>query len=126
MSKAIKQLQMDALRATFGNVRDLVVLSIKGLSATGETQFRAAMRKKKIRLQVVKNSFTRRVFKELGLSVPEESPFWSGNTTFAWGAGSIAELSRGIDTELKDAKKGPQYKDKVTIKGAIADGQIVS
>ena len=62
MSKLVKQMQMDALKATFGNVRDLVVLSVKGLSAIGETQFRAAMRKKHIRLQVVKNSFTRRVF----------------------------------------------------------------
>jgi ribosomal protein L10 len=126
MSKVIKQMQMDALKATFGGVRDLVVLSIKGLSATSETQFRAAMRKKNIRLQVVKNAFTRRVFSELGLNIPDDSPFWSGNTTLVWGANSIAELSRGIEAELKDIKKAAQYKDKVAIKGAVADGQVIT
>src|SRR5262245_16059873 len=126
MSKVIKQMQMDALKITLSGVRDLAVLSIKGLGGTSEVQFRAALRKKNIRLQMVKNSYTRRVFGELGIKVPAESPFWVGTTVLAWGAGSVSELCRGIDTELKDAKKGPQYKDRVTIKGAIVDGQIVS
>ena len=30
MSKVIKQMEMDALKKTFGDVRDLVVLSVKG------------------------------------------------------------------------------------------------
>src|SRR5947209_6962044 len=104
MSKAIKQLQMDALKATFRDVRDLVVLSVKGLSCQADGQFRTALRKKKIRLQVVKNSYTRRVFSELGLNIPAESPFWAGTTVFAWGAGSVSELSRGIESELKAPK----------------------
>jgi len=37
----------------------------------------------------------------------------------------VAELSRAIDGELKDKKKANLYKDKVTIKGAVADGQPV-
>src|SRR4051812_40505706 len=126
MSKVIKQMQMDALRTTFGKVTDLVVLSVKGLSCTADGHLRTALRKKNIRLQVVKNSFTRRVFNELGLNIPAESPFWKGTTVLAWGAGSISELSRGIDGELKDAKKGAQYKDKVTVKGAITEGQVVA
>ena len=126
MSKVIKQMQMDALKATFNGVKDLVVMNIKGVNAIVEGQLRASLRKKNIRLQYVKNSYTRRVFKELGLNVADDSPYWSGSTVLAWGASSVSELSRGIETELKDAKKGPQYKDKVTIKGAIADGQPVT
>ncbi len=126
MSKVIKQMQMDALKNTFDGVRDLVVLSVKGLSCLSDGHLRTALRKKKIRLQVVKNSFTRRVFKEIGLNLPEDSPVWKGTTVLAWGANSVSELSRGIETELKDVKKGAQYKDKVTVKTAIADGQPVT
>lgn len=126
MSKAIKQLQMDALKATFRDVRDLVVLSIKGMTCQADGHLRAVLRKKNIRLQVVKNSYTRRVFSELGIDIPAESPYWAGNTMLAWGAGSVSELSRSIETELKVPKTAALYKDKVTIKGAVADGQLVT
>src|SRR5947209_3070825 len=122
MSKVIKQMQMDALKGTFHEVRDLVVLSVKGLTAQADNQLRAALRKKKNRLQMVKNTYTRRVFGELGLHIPADSPYWAGTTVLAWGTSSVSELSRAIDTELKAPKTVAQYKDKVTIKGAIVDG----
>jgi large subunit ribosomal protein L10 len=126
MSKVIKQIEMDALRETFQGVRDLVVLNVQGLSCQADHTLRSALRKKKIRLKVVKNSLTRRVFGELGMNVGPESPYWSGQTTLAWGAGSIAELSRELEAELKQPKTAPLYKDKVNIKGAIADGQPIT
>src|SRR5262249_12067436 len=52
----------------------------------------------------------------LGLRV---AGFWEGPTTLAWGAGSLAELSRELDALLKK-------NDKVKFKGAVADGQEVS
>jgi large subunit ribosomal protein L10 len=122
MSKVIKQMEMDDLKAAFKDVRDLVVLSIKGLNCVADHQFRAALRKKNIRLKVVKNSLTRRVFGELGLNVGTDSPFWAGPTALAWGAGSIAELSRTVEGELRAPKTAAQYKDKVVVKGAVADG----
>ena len=64
MSKVVKQMQMDAIKSTLSGVRDLVVLSFKGLNSQTDGLFRANLRKKKVRLQVVKNSYTRRVFKE--------------------------------------------------------------
>src|SRR5207249_3257852 len=120
-----KQMQMDVLKATFRDVRDMVVLSIKGLTSQAENQMRAALRKKNVRLQMVKNTFTRRVFGELGLNVPADSPYWAGTTVLAWGAGSVSELSRSIEGELTAPKTAPLYRDKVTIKGAIVDGQPV-
>lgn len=126
MSKFIKQMEMDALKGAFDGVRDVVVLSVKGLPAQAEYNLRASLRKKKIRMQVVKNSLTRRVFKDIGLNVADDSPYWLGPTMMAWGAGSVAELSRSIEAELKNPKTAPQYKDKVVIKGAIADGQPVT
>ena len=46
MSKAIKQMEMDALRKAFQNVRDLVVLSPKGVSAGMDHGLRNVLRKK--------------------------------------------------------------------------------
>jgi large subunit ribosomal protein L10 len=127
MSKAIKQMQMSSLQDTFKEVRDLVVLSVKGLDCHADHALRAALRKKSIRLQVVKNSLTRKVFGEMGMAAGADSPYWTGPTTLAWGAPgiSIAEVSRAVEAELKNAKTAASYKDKVAIKGAIAEGQPV-
>jgi large subunit ribosomal protein L10 len=126
MSKVIKQMEMDALRQTFEGVRDLVLLSIKGLNCQLDTGLRATLRKKNIRLKVVKNSLTRRVFGDLGIHIDAESPYWQGPTALAWGPGSVAELSRALNEELKTSKAAPQYRDKIVVKGAIADGEPIS
>jgi large subunit ribosomal protein L10 len=126
MSKVIKQMEMDALRNTFEKVRDAVVLSVKGLNCQLEGSFRATLRKKNIRLKMVKNSLTRRVFDDLGIRLGADSPMWIGPTAFAWGAGSVAELSRAIDEELRRSKNAAAYRDKVNVKGALADGQVIS
>jgi large subunit ribosomal protein L10 len=116
MTKQIKQMEMAALEQTFKDVRDLVFLSIQGVDSQTDNQVRLGLRKKNIRLQQVKNSLTRRVFDKLGLKV---SQAWEGPTTVAWGAGSVAELSRELDTLFKK-------NDKVKFKGALADGQEVT
>lgn len=128
MSKAIKQMEMDALKATFQNVRDLVIMSVLGgVDCQMDNQLRNRLRKKSICLQVVKNSLTRRVFDELGLKVAENSKFWEGPSIIAWGTASLGELSKALDAELKElVKKHAQLKDRIVIKGAIADGQEVT
>jgi ribosomal protein L10 len=127
MSKVIKQLEMDALKRTFQGVRDLVVMSVKGVDCHADNRMRLSLRKKNIRLQVVKNSLARQVFNEIGLKVNPDSPYWSGSTVMAWGANSVAELSRTIDNEVQDlVKKNPKLKDCVQFKGAIAEGQPIT
>jgi large subunit ribosomal protein L10 len=126
MSKVIKQMEMDSLRKALQDVRDAVVLSISGLNCQLEGSLRATLRKKNIRLKMVKNSLTRRVLDEIGIHLGEDSPVWKGPTTFAWGANSIAELSRAIDEELKKSKNAAGYKDKVNVKAALADGEVIS
>jgi ribosomal protein L10 len=116
MSKQIKQMEMAAVGQTFHGVRDLVFLSISGMDSRTDNQVRLALRKKNIRLQRVKNSLTRRVFDEMGMKLDK---VWEGPTTLAWGAGSIAELSRELDTQFR-------RNDKVKFKGAVADGQQVT
>ncbi len=117
MSKQIKQMEMDALKNTFQSVRDLVVLSVHKLDCQADHQLRSSLRKKNIRLHMVKNSLTRRVFDELGMKV---SKYWEGSTVLAWGGSSLAQLSRELDTLLK------KFDKVVQVKGAIAEGQEVT
>jgi large subunit ribosomal protein L10 len=117
MSKAIKQMQMDALKTDFKDVRDLVLLNVVGLDAITENHLRLGLRKKGIRLQTVKNSLARRVFGEHGLQI---SKGWEGSTTVAWGGTSVAELSKELETIVKKHEK------KMKVKTAVADGQEVA
>lgn len=117
MSKAIKQMQMNVLKNSFKDVRDLVMLNIVGLNAIDDNKMRLGLRKKGIRLHQVKNSLCRRVFDELGLKV---STAWAGNTTVAWGAGSVAELCKELQTHVKKHEKF------IKVKSAVAEGQEVA
>lgn len=116
MSKVIKQMQMDALKDTFKDVRDLVMLNVVGLDAVSDNHVRLGLRKKGIRLQVVKNTLAKKVLGEFGLKIDKG---WEGATTVAWGAASIAELSREVQDVVKKHEKF------IKVKGAVADGEEV-
>jgi len=116
MSKVIKQMQMDSLKGAFTGVRDMVLLNVVGLGAIAENQIRLNLRKKGIRLQMVKNSLVRQVFGDMGLQVKS---VWESSTTVAWGANSVAELSKEIEGVVKKHEK------RMKVKAAVADGQEV-
>jgi large subunit ribosomal protein L10 len=116
MSKQVKQLQMDALKSEFKDVRDMVFLTVKGVDVQTENAMRLAMRKKNMRLQMVKNSLLRRVFGGMGVTVPDS--VWLESTVVAWGGESIKGLSKELETQLKHDK----LKDKVKVKSVLADG----
>ena len=113
MSKQIKQMEMDALKKTFEGVRDMVLLSISSVNAQADNQLRTTLRKKNIRLQVVKNSLAHRVFGELGMKLANA---WESPTTVAWGADSLAELSKELDALIRK-------NDKIKVKTAVSEGQ---
>jgi large subunit ribosomal protein L10 len=116
VSKQIKQMEMESLKRTFTGVQDMVVLSSEKLDCQGNHQFRSALRKKNIHLQMVKNSLARRVFGDLGINTER---YWAGSTLVAWGAGSLAELSRELEALLK------KFDKVVKVKGAISELQEV-
>ncbi|MFL5342029.1 MAG: 50S ribosomal protein L10 [Gemmataceae bacterium] len=124
MSKVIKQMEMDALKQTFGGVKNMVFLSATKLSAITENNLRLGLRKKNIRMQMVKNSLARRVFTDLGIEVKD---VWGGTTVVAWGGESIKELSTELENSFKEAtKKDPKFGDKIKIKTALAEGTQVT
>jgi large subunit ribosomal protein L10 len=120
MSKQVKQMQMDVLAKTFRDVKDMVFLSTNAIDSLTDNKVRLGLRKKNISLLMVKNSLARRVFNDLGVKPGDEA--WAGTTVVAWGAESVKDLSREVETALlKDAK----FKDKVKVKTAVAEGQPV-
>src|SRR5436305_1925020 len=115
MAKQIKQMEMDALRKTFEGVRDLVLFTVSGIDAATDNQMRLSLRKKKIRLQIVKNSLARRVFDEMGMKL---DGVWEGPTLVAWGGESLAELSKELDALARKNKT-------LVPKGAVSEGQKI-
>jgi large subunit ribosomal protein L10 len=124
MSKVIKQMQMDAMKKTFHGVKSLVVLSQTKLAAVAENQMRLSLRKKNVLLHQVKNSLARKVFDEMGIPIKD---VWGGSTVFAWGPESVKDLSKTLEVTFNEmGKKDPKFKDKVTVKTAVADGTQVT
>ena len=124
MSKAVKQMEFDALEKTFAGVRDLVLLSPAKVDSTVDYNFRKQLREKKVRVQMVKNSLAQRVFEANGVKL--DAKIWTGTTLVAWGADSIKDLSKAVDGLIKDIeKKDPKQKDKLKVKTAVADGQPI-
>lgn len=120
MSKQIKQMQMDVLAKTFDGVRDMVFLSASKIDAITENKVRLDLRKKNILLLMVKNSLLRRVFAQSHIDPGED--VWVGPTVVAWGGDSVKDLSKAVQAALL---KGDKFKDKVKVKGAMAEGQVV-
>lgn len=121
MSKKIKELELNALRKTFGGVKNYVVLEPVKVDAATDFEFRRRLREKKAKAQLVKNSFAKKVFDENGIALGG----WAGPTLLVWGADSIKELSNTVDGLIRDLKKDPKAPDKFKVRTAVADGQPV-
>jgi large subunit ribosomal protein L10 len=116
MSKAVKKLQMDAIRKKLVGVRDLLVMNITGVSAKADNTLRLNLRKKNIHVHVVKNSLVSLIFKEMGIVGVDAH--LAGPTTLAWGSASIADLAKEFDALAKKEKK-------ILFKTAVAEGVAV-
>jgi len=114
--KQVKQMQMDAMAAEFQGVRDLVVMSVTGLSSLADNRIRLDLRKKGIRLRTVKNSLLRRVFGDAKIDLPDAT--WAGPTTLAWGGDSI----KGLSKEIEAIAKKKEHEKFITVKTAVAEG----
>ncbi|MFO0848888.1 MAG: 50S ribosomal protein L10 [Gemmataceae bacterium] len=122
MSKKVKALELDALRKAVGGVKDYVVIEPLGPDSATEYDFRKKLRAKKIKAQMVKNTYAKKVFGEMGIALD----VWGGPTVLCWGGANIKELSNTVDTAVKESKKDPKAPEKYKVKTAVADGQAVT
>lgn len=122
MSKVIKAMELDDLRSTFSDTKSYVLLEPIKLDSATEYEFRKTLREKNIHVQLVKNSYAKIIFKEMGMP----ADCFSGPTLFCWGGRSVKELSTSVDDAVNATKKDPKAPHKLKIKTAIADGETVS
>lgn len=124
MSKIVKSMEYAALEKTFSGVRDLILITPTKVDSTLDFNFRKSLRDKKISVKMVKNTLTRKIFDAQGVKIDPKN--WSGTTLVAWGADSIKDLSKAVDGLIKEIeKKDPKSKEKLVVKAAVADGQVV-
>ena len=95
MSKAVKTMLVDDLKGRLGGVGDVIVVSLGRLDAQKTTQLRQQLRKKRIHLQLVKNSLARRAV----TGTPLEPAFTNaaGMLAVAWGGEDVVDLAKELD-----------------------------
>jgi len=95
MSKAIKDMLVDDLKGRLQGVGDVIVVSLGKLDAQKTTQLRQALRKKRISLQLVKNSLARRAMSGTPLAPAFEQA--EGMLAIAWGGEDVVDLAKELD-----------------------------
>jgi large subunit ribosomal protein L10 len=95
MSKLVKNMLVDDLKKRLDKVADVVVVSLGRLDAQKTTELRKTLRKKKIHLQLVKNSLARRATLDTPLAPAFEKT--EGMLAIAWGGEDVVDLAKELD-----------------------------
>ena len=95
MSKTIKSMLVDDLKSRLDGVGELIIVSLGKLDAQKTTQLRQTLRKKKISLQMVKNSLARMATRGTPLAPAFEKT--EGMLAIAWGGEDVVDLAKELD-----------------------------
>lgn len=95
MSKLVKNMLIDDLKTRLAGVGEVIVVSLGRLDAIQTSQLRQTLRKKKIHLQLVKNSLARRATLDTPLAPAFEKH--EGMLAIAWGGEDVVDLAKELD-----------------------------
>ncbi|MFZ4733892.1 MAG: 50S ribosomal protein L10 [Pirellulales bacterium] len=95
MSKLVKNLLVDDLKRRLRDVNEVVVVSLGTLDGQKTTQLRQTLRKKRIHLQLVKNSLARRATLDTQLAPAFDRT--EGMLAIAWGGEDVVDLAKELD-----------------------------
>lgn len=116
MSKYVKNLITDHLRAQLTNVHDALLVNMIGLDANTNSRLRSELRKKNIHIVVVKNSTAVRA--TAGTPLAPLFNGVSGNAAICWGGEDIVSLTKEITKLIQDDKNKP-----FEARGGVMDGE---
>ncbi len=115
MSKAVKEIIVRDYRDRLNGVEEMLLVSIRGVSANDANSIRSGLAKKNIRVTVLRNTLARKAFEGTPLSALE--PMLSGPTAGVYGGETVVEVAREI-VELVKTFPG------IELKGAVLDGEL--
>lgn len=95
MSKAIKDMLVDDLKHRLQSVGEVMVVSLGRLDAQKTSRLRQTLRKKRINLQLIKNSLARRA--TAGTPLEPAMTDAAGMLALAWGGEDVVDLAKEID-----------------------------
>jgi large subunit ribosomal protein L10 len=95
MSKLVKNMLVDDLKTRLAGVGEVIVVSLGKLDAIQTSNLRQTLRKKKIHLQMVKNSLARRATLDTPLAPAFEKN--EGMLAIAWGGEDVVDLAKELD-----------------------------
>jgi large subunit ribosomal protein L10 len=106
-----------ALAADFKDAKSFVFADARGLTVLQDTAMRAELRKSNIKYQVIKNTTSAIIFKELGVEGLE--------ATFK-GPTAIAYSTEDMIAPAKYMKQFADKFDKFSLKGGVLEGKAIS
>lgn len=114
MSKAVKEMMIEAIRERIGDARDFLVIDSSRLDAVTDNRFRLAMQEKGIAVLRVKNTLAEKALQQL--EAGSISHISDGSSALVWGGEDAVALSKEIARWAKELEP-------LEIKGASIDGQ---
>ncbi|MEM8865250.1 MAG: 50S ribosomal protein L10 [Planctomycetota bacterium] len=119
MSKIVKQMMTDELKAKWEGVDAALLVDVIGMEANNTVALRKRLREKDISLMVVKNSLARRAAEGTPLSAAFDGA--SGTTAVVWGAEDVVSLAKEVT-----ALAGDDEFEQFEAKGGVMDGAKLS
>jgi large subunit ribosomal protein L10 len=116
VTKADKEVELQALETAFRGSESAILIDYKGLNVPQVTELRRQLRTAKASYKVVKNTIARRALK--GTSFESLSPFFVGTTAVAYTATDPVALAKTLTTFAKTAPM-------VSIKAAVVQGRAI-
>jgi len=108
---------VSALVAEFKKAKSFVFADARGLTVLQDTAMRAELRKNNIKYQVIKNTTSAIIFKELGVE---------GLADIFKGPTAIAYSTEDMIAPAKFMKQFADKIDKLSLKGGVLEGQALS